>query len=247
MEDECQICCNPIKFYSIAACDHPIFCNICTLRLRILKKDLRCPLCQIESSTVIFTKTKQTYSTFSLPQLKHDTKLGIYFDSKATSIESISILQYHCPVADCPSRNLGGIPHLTGHLSKKHKLLTCGLCLEYKHLFPSEIETFFTKAELARHKSKGDKAFKGHTFCQHCNEFFYDKDALYTHVRSRHEVCFLCARDGHPEQIYDNYTTLEYHFNNDHYACREPACLEKKFVAFGSDIDLQGHIVNGQA
>ena len=38
-----------------------------------------------------------------------------------------------------------------------------------------------------------------------------------------------------------NYDALEEHFRKDHYLCADKECLEKKFVVFGSEMDLKAH------
>jgi hypothetical protein len=41
----CVICHENSNFYSIGSCEHKGVCNICTMRSRILYKDLKCPIC----------------------------------------------------------------------------------------------------------------------------------------------------------------------------------------------------------
>lgn len=44
-------------------------------------------------------------------------------------------------------------------------------------------------------------------------------------------------------QSFKDYPALEKHFVSDHYPCPDPTCIEKKFVVFGSELDLRGHQV----
>jgi hypothetical protein len=42
---------------------------------------------------------------------------------------------------------------------------------------------------------------------------------------------------------FQNYPALEKHFGDAHFPCQNPECLAKKFVVFGSAMDLQAHMV----
>lgn len=84
--------------------------------------------------------------------------------------------------------------------------------------------------------------FKGHPLCGFCGERFYDDDKLYEHCRMKHERCFICdRRDSRKPHYYMDYNALEEHFKKDHYLCSDRECLEKKFVVFESEMDLQAH------
>lgn len=84
--------------------------------------------------------------------------------------------------------------------------------------------------------------FKGHPLCAFCGERFYDDDKLYEHCRMKHERCFLCdRRDSRQPHYYQDYNALERHFKKDHHLCADSECMEKKFVVFESEMDLQAH------
>lgn len=58
----------------------------------------------------------------------------------------------------------------------------------------------------------------------------------------KHERCFICDRsDSRQPHYYLDYNALEQHFKKDHYICSNSECLEKKFVVFASEMDLQAH------
>ncbi|KAJ3313006.1 protein disulfide isomerase (PDI) protein [Boothiomyces sp. JEL0838] len=77
--------------------------------------------------------------------------------------------------------------------------------------------------------------------------WFYGLDELYDHCREAHEQCFLCQRSGIQHLYFQNYTSLVEHFNEEHFPCREQRCIDQKFVVFGSDLDLQGHMLQEHA
>ncbi|KAG7145722.1 E3 ubiquitin-protein ligase hel2 like [Verticillium longisporum] len=54
-DEVCFICADPIKFHSIAPCNHKT-CHICGLRMRALYKTTDCPHCRTAAPFVIFTE-----------------------------------------------------------------------------------------------------------------------------------------------------------------------------------------------
>lgn len=109
--------------------------------------------------------------------------------------------------------------------------------------------TLYSQHSLQRHIKEGDAAedheatgFAGHPQCEFCKITFYDNDQLFEHCRDRHEQCFICIRNGTGRyQYYVDYPHLETHFQAAHYLCLNAQCLEKKFIVFDTDIDLQAH------
>lgn len=125
----------------------------------------------------------------------------------------------------------------------------CDLCTRNKRVFTHEHELFGDR-ELEKHMRHGDDkpgtadqtGFKGHPLCGFCGERFYDDDKLYEHCRMKHERCFLCdRRDSRHPHYYLNYDALEDHFKKDHFLCSDRECMEKKFVVFDTELDLQAH------
>lgn len=164
------------------------------------------------------------------------------------------LLRYNCPDDSCDFAGLGW-PDLHRHVRSVHHKKMCDLCTRNKKVFTHEHELFADK-ELEQHMKVGDDlpgaadqtGFKGHPMCGFCRSRFYDDDKLYEHCRERHERCFICDREN-PRQphYYRNYDSLEDHFRKDHYLCSDRECLEKKFVVFGSDVDLKAHQLSEHA
>lgn len=50
--DLCLICTEPVKFYSVAECNHRT-CHVCAVRLRALYKKTECTFCKVSSSFVL--------------------------------------------------------------------------------------------------------------------------------------------------------------------------------------------------
>ncbi|KAJ2724956.1 hypothetical protein GGI07_001618 [Coemansia sp. Benny D115] len=239
----CFICADTIKFYAIGECDHRT-CSLCNLRLRALFKSKACPYCKTELESIIYTQDSESiYEELAKTSLPFaDKSLGIKFDSKEAYDSTMHTLQFNCPHTRCRYVADEGWGDLKGHVRNTHSLQFCDLCLKHKMSFTNE-HRLYTKSQLRNHYAKGDSAgFVGHPMCRFCNISFYDNDQLFEHCRQKHEQCFICVRNGTGRHVYfANYNTLEEHFNKTHHPCKHSLCLEKKFVVFENEIDLQSH------
>ncbi|KAK3321931.1 hypothetical protein B0H66DRAFT_574363 [Apodospora peruviana] len=245
----CFICANPISHHSLAPCNHAT-CHICALRLRALYKNKDCPHCRTAAPFVIFTddaaKHFEDYADKEITST--DDNIGIRYAGEDIVGDTILLLRYNCPDADCDFAGLGW-PDLHRHVRAVHHKKMCDLCTRNKKVFTHEHE-MFTDKELGEHMRRGDDkpgaidqtGFKGHPLCSFCGERFYDDDKLYEHCRNKHERCFICdRRDSRQPHYYRDYNALETHFKDDHFLCLDRECLEKKFVVFDTEIDLKAH------
>ncbi|KAF4127007.1 E3 ubiquitin-protein ligase ZNF598, partial [Geosmithia morbida] len=248
-DDVCFICANTVTYHSITPCNHST-CHICGLRMRALYKDKNCAHCRTAAPYVIFSqdpdKRFEEYTDRDISTT--DTNIGIKYAKEDIVGDTVLLLRYNCPSPVCDFAGLGW-PDLHRHVQAAHKKRMCDLCTRNKRVFTHEHE-LFSNRELDRHMESGDDkpgaadqtGFKGHPKCGFCSKHFYDDDKLYEHCRMAHERCFLCdRRDSRQPHYYRNYQALEDHFRNDHFLCRDEACLEKKFVVFESELDLQAH------
>ncbi|KAF7341130.1 E3 ubiquitin-protein ligase hel2 [Mycena venus] len=95
-----------------------------------------------------------------------------------------------------------------------------------------------------RRSDKGKEIEGGvHPLCEFCRECFFGDDELFGHMRETHEECFVCKRNEIRDQYFLNYAALEVHFTTAHHPCPHDSCRERKFVVFGSALDLQAHLV----
>lgn len=178
----------------------------------------------------------------------HDN-LGIKYEKTEIYDDTVLLLQYNCPDSDCAHvcRSWDDLYH---HVRSVHHKNICKLCLKYKKVFAHEHELLSFR-DLQKHERFGDdnpgavdqSGFKGHPECGFCSERFYGDDELFSHCRDKHEKCHICERQnsGHRPQYFLNYDELEVHFGKDHFLCQDRECLDKKFVVFGSVMDLKGH------
>ncbi|KAJ6259896.1 E3 ubiquitin-protein ligase [Drechslerella dactyloides] len=251
-EEICFICANPIQYHSIAPCNH-MTCHICSLRMRALYKTKQCPHCRTNSDFVIFTTNPtKTYEEYTAGDIAaQDDPLGIKYEAKQIREDTLVLLRYNCPEPSCDVACLGW-PDLHRHVKNTHKLFLCDLCSRFKKVFTHE-HTLFTYPALKKHERHGDdvpgaedqSGFKGHPECQFCHKRFYGDDELYAHCKEAHERCFICDRNngGRRPQYFINWEALEQHFISEHYRCTDPECLEKKFIVFGSEMDLKAHLI----
>lgn len=180
---------------------------------------------------------------------KSDDTLGIKYEKDVIFSDTVLLLRYNCPDASCDVACFGW-PDLHRHVKNVHHKVMCDLCTRNKKVFTHEHE-LFTQQGLRKHEKFGDdnpgavdqSGFKGHPECGFCRQRFYGDDELYAHCRDMHEKCHVCDRrdQRRQQQYYVNYDSLEQHFKADHFLCLDQECLEKKFVVFESELDLQAH------
>ncbi|KAI0545106.1 hypothetical protein F4679DRAFT_588836 [Xylaria curta] len=251
----CFICASPVIHQSVAPCNHRT-CHICALRMRALYKNKECAHCRTAAQFVIFTddaaKRYEDYSDRDVTST--DDNIGIRYTNEDIVGDTVLLLRYNCPDTSCDFAGLGW-PDLHRHVRSTHNKKMCDLCTRNKKVFTHEHELFADK-ELEKHMRHGDDrpgaidqtGFKGHPLCGFCGSRFYDGDKLYEHCRNKHERCFLCDReDPRQPHYYRDYNSLEDHFKKDHYICPDRECIEKKFVVFGSEIDLKAHQLSEHA
>ncbi|CZR51243.1 related to E3 ubiquitin ligase [Phialocephala subalpina] len=203
-----------------------------------------------EGTFVIFTDdAEKRYEEFTDADIASvDQNIGIRYENNDIQDDTRLLLRYNCPDQDCDVACLSW-PLLHKHVQSVHQKKICDLCSRHKKVFTHE-HVLYKDAELSKHMKKGDdnpgavdqSGFKGHPLCSFCGLRFYGDDELFVHCREKHERCQLCDNlGGRPPQYFLNYDALYAHFKADHFVCSHPSCLEKKFIAFTSEIDLKAH------
>ncbi|KAF5330528.1 hypothetical protein D9619_005186 [Psilocybe cf. subviscida] len=251
--DVCWICAEPVKYYAVPECNHRT-CHTCALRLRALYKKLECTFCKEPQTTIIFTKSAdKLYATFTPEEIPYkDTRLSISFETQDMMEDTLLLLRFNCPDSSCDYMG-GGWGDLRLHVRATHGKLMCDLCIRHKKVFTHE-HALYAPGQLAAHlpstsgrpsKAALKDGVEGgvHPFCQFCRECYFGDDEIYAHMREKHEECFICKRNGVVHQYFQNYESLERHFNTDHYPCTQPDCLAQKFVVFNTPLDLKAHMV----
>ncbi|THU81414.1 hypothetical protein K435DRAFT_972354 [Dendrothele bispora CBS 962.96] len=254
--DTCFICAEPVKYYSVSQCNHRT-CQVCALRLRALYKKMECTFCKEPQSTVVFTTSAdQPFASYDLDTMAFkDARLSIAFETQEMMEETLILLRFNCPDSDC-DYIAKGWQDLKLHVRATHNKLMCDICIRNKKVFAHE-HTLYTYSQLVvhvpsmekkrhhHHKNASKEPPEGgiHPECIFCHECFFTGDELYSHMRERHEECFLCKRNEVRDQYFTNYDALEQHFNNAHHPCRQTSCQLQKFVVFNTLLDLKAHMV----
>lgn len=245
----CPVCTENIEYAAIGDCDHAL-CHICNLRLRALYLNTNCALCKADQKSVVYQKVDSAsssikqFSYFDRKKLKALKRLKIYCANDDIYEEVQILLRSNCPDPDCDVSFQSGWRELKQHIRQIHKKFICDICIKHKKAFSHE-HSLFTKSQLERHCKSGDASdpsFKGHPKCEFCHTFFYSVDEIFEHCREKHETCHLCTRRGVHNQYYKDYYDLERHFGKDHFLCKQPSCLEKKFIVFESEIEFKRHM-----
>ncbi|KAJ3570225.1 hypothetical protein NP233_g4545 [Leucocoprinus birnbaumii] len=252
-DDVCWICAEPVKYWSVSECNHRT-CHVCALRLRALYKKTECTFCKEAQPTVIFTESpEKEFSSYKPDDIPYkDAKLSIYFETSEMMEETLILLKFNCPEASCDYIG-NGWADLKLHTRAVHSRLMCDLCIKHKKVFshehalyPSNVLPVHLPSMHHRHvKQIAPEKVEGgvHPMCEFCRECFFGVDEHYSHMREKHEECFICKRNGVQYQYFQNYDSLERHFNTVHHPCLQPECRERKFVVFNTPLDLQAHRV----
>ncbi|KAN0116623.1 hypothetical protein V8E52_005767 [Russula decolorans] len=252
-QDLCWICAEPIKYYAVSECNHRT-CHVCALRLRALYKKLDCTFCKERQPTVIFTVSPDTPFSSYTPENTpfKDEKLVISFETEEMMQDTLVLLRFNCPDSSCDHMATGW-NDLKLHVRGVHKKFMCDLCIGHKKVFPHEHalytspQYFIHLPSAQRRQQKGvpKEQVEGgiHPLCEFCHECLFSDEELYNHMRHSHEECFICKRNEIRDKYFKNYDALELHFEREHHPCPNSICQARKFVVFGSQIDLQAHMV----
>ncbi|XP_037074871.1 E3 ubiquitin-protein ligase ZNF598-like, partial [Pollicipes pollicipes] len=239
-DDVCIVCFKNITIRCIMDCEHTI-CYECSTRLRVLCEKLECPICRQETTIAVFSRDKGSFRSLFMRALYNEDKYKLALEDEAVRRAFAGLLAHNCPV--CPQRRgFGTFKQLSDHVLREHQLMYCDLCVGHLKIFTSE-RKLYNRERLALHRRKGDpdnSSHRGHPLCKYCEKRYVDNDELFLHLRRDHFYCHLCEADG--EQIfYDDYSHLADHFREEHFLCEQGECLEKKFIVFRTNIDLQAH------
>ncbi|KZT71337.1 hypothetical protein DAEQUDRAFT_724287 [Daedalea quercina L-15889] len=249
----CWICAEPVKYWSLSECNHRT-CHVCALRLRALYKKQDCTFCKESQPSVIFTTSPDAlWSSYTPDQVPYkDPKLSISFETQEMMEDTLILLRFNCPDKDC-DYIANGWSDLKLHTRAAHGKLMCDICIRFKKIFahehalyaPDQLPLHLPSMQRGRHPPVQKHQIEGgvHPLCEFCRECFFGDDELYAHMREKHEECFICKRNEVRDQYFRNYDTLEQHFTHAHFPCNRPECLQRKFVVFGTVLDLKAHMV----
>jgi len=114
--------------------------------MRSLQQNMTCPQCKSQLDQVICSSSlSSSWDDFTIwgddigPQYLYDFKSQIFFPKEyfKHEIESLWILQ--CVICKKSKKDIKAMKH---HLGTEHNLIVCMLCIENRHLFPSEFRAY---------------------------------------------------------------------------------------------------------
>lgn len=211
-------------------------------------KDRRCCVCKTESEHVLFTDRlpeEGGFDAYDKDNLFYDEEWKVYVTKQSMLKHVKSLFNVFCKKCRASFKHMG---QLKRHVSQKHNLFFCDLCLENRKVFLNE-QKLYTKQELKRHIEYGEQderngKIDGHPECLFCHKRFYNDDEIFFHMYHSHERCHLCEARGSKFEFFKNYEMLCIHFDQSHYPCRYPECLQEHFVVFDNQLSLNRHILN---
>ncbi len=249
----CIVCTDKLKYVSLGPCNHNEVCSKCSLRSRVLLGNRSCFYCKSKQNRVVITgDISRTWESFSesiggnycFNELKLDKESGAFFHGdKHLKDTQRKLRGFTCNSGNCTNVSFNNLKDLTVHLQATHQLKICGICVNAKQKFVSELPRY-TKKQLDIHIRKGNpkEGFNGHPHCHFCRTKFYGDDELFKHLHEKHFKCHVCDQLGKKNQYKRNYKELEDHFRRDHFICEQESCLEKRFVAFTTELALKAHM-----
>uniref|UniRef100_A0A3B4ANS2 RING-type E3 ubiquitin transferase n=1 Tax=Periophthalmus magnuspinnatus TaxID=409849 RepID=A0A3B4ANS2_9GOBI len=238
-EKHCVLCCQEIDIFALGKCDHPV-CYRCSTKMRVLCEQKYCAVCREELDKVVFVKKLESFSSLPYQKFPCDKNHDIYFKDERLFGQHLLLPEcIHCP----EPKGFSKFEELEQHMRKQHELFSCKLCSKHLKIFSYE-RKWYTRKELARHRTQGDPddtSHRGHPLCKFCDERYLDNDELLKHLRRDHYFCHFCDADG-SQEYYCDYQYLSEHFRESHYLCEEGRCATEQFThAFRSEIDYKAH------
>ena len=228
-EDLCQVCFEPITFYAIGVCDHPI-CIKCSTLMRVVQGERYCVMCRSNMPKVVFTSKIQEFKEINTKKFTVHQKYQIYFENRLSREEFMKIKAHKCSICTKPT-SFPFFNQYKKHMGEVHDLVPCQLCLDHVKVFSSE-RKFYKSHQLADHCLNGDKddrSYKGHPKCEFCNVHYFDKDELVSHLRKDHFFCHFCEKAGKIGEYLPDNTTMKEHFREVHFLCEQGECAQEQF------------------
>lgn len=226
VQKTCQLCIEPIEYFSIGKCNHPI-CYKCIIRLRLKLENKNCPICRIELEDVYLDKELRDFSSCNKRIYKYDRKFSVFLPKYDKKIEQLlaDLNSFTCFDEKCMINHGGGS-------YKPQRNLPPGLEkeIEDKTQPTTDENNNKTKENKKPLKLPSLNKWKIHQNHVHkispcnlcienqslfCHEIqLFNKDELVKHIEKNHERCEFCD-----VRYYDK-DTLFRHLRKDHEYCR---------------------------
>lgn len=125
----CLICKEDRHYYAYGNCEHKGVCIYCSMRMRILYKDKKCPVCTLKLENVYMCDIVDSIQSIHQLEKAKDGMLkdddfdenGIYYTSFCLKEESLLLRNFICPVKNCNEGSFESMNYLINHMNKVHK------------------------------------------------------------------------------------------------------------------------------
>lgn len=194
-----------------------------------------CPFCQAEvTEDPIITDTADPidYKIERLKPYKHDPENQVYYMDEEVHSQVLGFNKFQCQ--KCHDK-FNTFKQFSKHLFAAHHRKVCKICHKAGRVLPSQVESYTAK-ECTEH-------MKRHPACLVCPFVAFDQSMLADHMRENHFRCEVCATAGEVKWFADS-DVLRVHFNECHYACQDPMCVEHGFIVFATPMELQLHMIS---
>jgi hypothetical protein len=244
----CLVCYEPIKYFAVLECDHTDVCWKCLLTQRELMLDKSCPVCKQDTAVPVFTKlAPKLISDYNKKDMIYDEKFKFYTPHKEIILACNELRSFVCYLCSSKGKNriFSSYEEAKAHQLQAHSLHYCDLCVKHRKVFMND-QKLYSSAQLKNHLKMGevDKDYgliKGHPLCRFCDKRFYSDDDILEHMHLGHYECHICKAQQILFEYFENYAHLQSHFEEQHYACTHPFCLEQRFIVFTNELDLLAH------
>ncbi|KAF8753503.1 zinc finger protein [Rhizoctonia solani] len=243
----CWICAEPVKFYALSECNHRT-CHVCALRLRALYKRTD------SSSSIGYIHNVSDKGLLRLYAKRHSifrSKLQISFETKEMMEDTMILLRFNCPDADCDVIAQGW-GDLKWHVKEKHDSILCDLCIRHKKIFAHE-HTLYSPVTFSLHMHRsilaGSVLKKKLTrvyliLSIQCVNFVGNAPLVMMNSLRIYESITRNASSASEKGSETNSGSLNNISKSDIIPAPIPHALEQKFVVFATQLDLQGHQVD---
>ena len=147
-ENTCVVCFKTVDVFSVGICDHPV-CYECSTRMRVLCKQMECPICRQEMNKVniaitwktvpfivdcfgkqvIFVEEVKPFSQLAGKNYLMDKQAKVCFESQEIQDLFKKLLVHACSI--CSQEPVfSAVQQLKEHLRKEHERFFCELCLD---------------------------------------------------------------------------------------------------------------------
>lgn len=144
----CLLCLGDLKYIAMGPCGHKHICVTCTLRLRLIIKDIACPICKVNLESIyIIDDPKLTYEDVSGMEedlIRDRDDPTVFYLNEKCQHEGEQPRHLICRIGKCKhKKEFSNINGLKRHLERDHKRTFCEICLKHRIVFLQEQKTYF--------------------------------------------------------------------------------------------------------